>query len=81
MPIRIRITPPRMPAFFARLAEAGQQIYIKKLPTSSIDFSVEIGKRVRLYDKDGFFAIGEIRAYDDGAAIKPIRQFRIKEQI
>ena len=70
-----------LPAFFARLAEAGQQIYIKKLPASSIDFSVEIGTRVRLYDKDGFFAIGEIRAYDDGAAIKPIRQFRIKEQI
>ena len=70
-----------LPAFFARLAEAGQQVYLKKLPASSIGFTPEIGMRVRLYDKDGFFAVGEIRAFDEGAAIKPIRQFRIKEQL
>lgn len=56
--------------FFSRLAHAGQQIYLKK-----IGESFDIGELVRLYDASGFFAVGEVRAYDDGLAIKPIRQF------
>jgi hypothetical protein len=30
---------------------------------------------VRLADEKGFFALGEVREYEDGKAIKPIRQF------
>jgi hypothetical protein len=30
---------------------------------------------VRLLDADGFFAIGEVREFEGGLAIKPIRQF------
>ena len=59
-----------LPPFFARLAHAGLEIYEKK-----IGASLPLGTRVRLCDADGFFAVGEVREYDDGLAIKPIRQF------
>ena len=59
----------KLPDFFARLAHSGLEIYQKKIST---DFG--IGERVRLCDKNGFFAVGEVREFDDGTAIKPIRQ-------
>ena len=58
--------------FFAHLAHCGCHVYQKKLKT---DYA--IGDRVRLCDKDGFFALGEVREYEDGTAIKPIKQFKI----
>lgn len=61
-----------LPPFFARLARAGVQIYLKK-----IRYAGEVGERVRLYDERGFFAAGEIRLFDGEAAIKPIKQFDI----
>ena len=59
-----------LPEFFARLARAGQEIYLHK-----IGLSLPLGEIVRLYDSDGFFAIGEVRYFDGKPAIKPIRQF------
>ena len=59
-----------LPDFFARLAHSGLEIYLKK-----INLTLPVGTRVRLLDKDGFFAVGEVREYDGGLAIKPIRQF------
>lgn len=59
-----------LPPFFARLARAGQEIYLKKLR-----LALDIGETVRLADSDGFFALGEVREFEGGAAIKPIRQF------
>lgn len=59
-----------LPPFFARLARAGQEIYLKKLK-----ISLDMGETVRLADADGFFAIGEVKEFEGGAAIKPIRQF------
>ena len=59
----------KLPDFFARLAHSGLEIYQKKIST---DF--EIGERVRLCDQNGFFAVGELREFEDGTAIKPIRQ-------
>ena len=56
--------------FFARLARAGQEIYLKK-----IGLSLNIGEIVRIGDDEGFFAIGEVREFEGGRAIKPIRQF------
>ena len=58
--------------FFTRLARCGVEIYLKK-----IGFSGEIGERVTLFDEKGFFALGEIREFNDGLAIKPIRQFDV----
>ena len=59
-----------LPPFFARLARAGQEIYLKKLR-----LALDIGETVRLADSDGFFALGEVREFECGAAIKPSRQF------
>ena len=60
----------KLPPFFARLAHSGLEIYLKK-----INLDVPTGQRVRLSDADGFFALGEVREYEDGRAIKPIKQF------
>ena len=56
--------------FFARLAHSGLEIYLSK-----ISLDLPLGALVRLYDTDGFFALGEVREYENGLAIKPIRQF------
>ncbi len=60
----------RLPAFFARLAHSGLEIYLKK-----IGLDLPLGARVRLKDEKGFFALGEVREFDNGLAIKPIKQF------
>ena len=59
-----------LPEFFEHLAHSGAQIYQAKIGT---DFPENA--RVLLYGKDGFFALGEVRSYPEGSAIKPIRQF------
>lgn len=56
--------------FFSRLARCGVEIYLKK-----INFSAELGERVTLFDENGFFALGEVREFENGVAIKPIKQF------
>ena len=60
----------RLPEFFERLASCGLEIYLKK-----IGVSAELGEIVRLSGARGFFAVGEVREFPDGVAIKPIRQF------
>ena len=65
-----------LPEFFARLAHNGQHIYLNKIRVELSENEI-----VRLYDKDGFFAVGEVREYDDGLAIKPIRQFSEAEDL
>lgn len=62
---RVQLSP-----FFSHLAHAGQQIYQRK-----IGASFATGELVRLCDDNGFFAVGEVRDFEDGSAIKPIRQF------
>ena len=60
----------KLEPFFARLARAGQEIYLKKIKES-----IPEGELVRLTDSEGFFALGEVRSFEAGLAIKPIRQF------
>lgn len=59
-----------LPPFFARLARCGVEIYLKK-----IGYDAKIGDRVTLFDEKGFFALGEVREFEAGKAIKPIKQF------
>ncbi len=59
-----------LPDFFSRLAHSGLEIYQKKIGTE-----FDTGTRVAIFDKDGFFAVGEVRDFEGGKAIKPIRQF------
>jgi tRNA pseudouridine55 synthase len=60
----------KLPEFFEKLARAGLEIYVNK-----IGVTLEVGERVRIIGKDGFFALGEVREFDKGAAIKPLKQF------
>ncbi len=58
--------------FYSRLAKNGVEIYLKKL---GID-TLSVGEEVRMYDSTGeFFALGAVRSFDEGLAVKPIRQF------
>lgn len=59
-----------LPPFFARLGRAGAEIYQKKIGTS-----LPLGARARMKDADGFFALGEVREFPAGLAIKPIKMF------
>ena len=60
-----------LPPFFAGLAQSGCEIYLKK-----IGADLPIGQRVRLYDTS-FFALGEVKEYAAGPAVKPIKRFRL----
>lgn len=60
-----------LPPFFSRLARCGVEIYLKK-----INFAAEVSERVKLFDENGFFALGEVREFEAGLAIKPIKQFQ-----
>ena len=60
-------------AFYEKLSRNGCEIYQKKIKTS---FSV--GQRIRMLTKNGeFYALGEVREYEDGTAIKAIKLFDI----
>lgn len=59
-----------LPPFFSRLARCGVEIYLKK-----IKFEAKPSERVKLFDENGFFALGEVREFEGGLAIKPIKQF------
>ena len=60
--------------FYEKLCRNGCEIYQKK-----INSALSIGERVRIADKNGnFFALGEVREYDDGSAVKAIKFFDIK---
>ena len=57
--------------FFEKLCRGGCEIYQKKIKSAH-----EIGKRVRICSETGeFFALGEVREYEDGSAIKAIKFF------
>ncbi len=63
----------RLPAFFEKLARSGCEIYQQKIGTN-----FALGTRVRLCAADGtFFALGEIRDFENGSAAKPIKAFDI----
>ena len=62
-----------LPSFYERLCRSGCEIYQKK-----IDTQYGVGTRVRLCDENGgFFALGEIREYENGTAVKSVKLFDI----
>ncbi len=62
----------KLSGFFLKLCKSGCEIYQKKINTS-----FEPGQRVRLYDEEGFFALGETGEYEDGTAVKSVKVFRL----
>ena len=62
-----------LPAFYERLSRSGCEIYQKKIRTS-----FDIGQRVRLCNEKGeFYALGEVKEYENGSAVKSIKMFDI----
>ncbi len=59
-------------AFYTRLLHNGQAVLNKKLSVS-----LPCGTRVRLFDSDGFFALGEVVETDEGDAVKTLKLFRL----
>jgi tRNA pseudouridine55 synthase len=63
-----------LPPFYEKLFRSGCEIYQKKIGTSFPE-----GIRVRVCRSDGsFFALGEVREYEDGSAIKSIKLFDLE---
>ncbi len=63
----------KLPAFYEKLCRSGCEIYQKKIKTDC-----EIGQRVRICDETGeFFALGEVKEYENGTAIKAIKTFNL----
>lgn len=63
----------KLPAFYEKLCRSGCEIYQNKIKTS-----LDVGTRVRLYSASGeFFALGEVREYENGTAIKAIKTFSL----
>ena len=61
-----------LPDFYARLCRSGCEIYQKKIKT---DYPVD--EFIRICDKDGFFALGQVKEYPDGTAIKALKLFKL----
>ncbi len=61
-----------LPDFYAKLCRSGCEIYQHKIKTS-----YQVDEFVRISDKDGFFALGQVRSYPDGTAIKAVKLFRL----
>lgn len=63
----------RLPAFYEKLSRSGCEIYQKKIGSA-----FPTGQRIRMADAGGhFYALGEVRDYPDGSAIKAIKMFEI----
>lgn len=68
----------RLSEFFEKLCRGGCEIYQSKIGTH-----VPVGKRVRIYGKHGFFAVGEIipegecQSPELGSAVKSIKLFEL----
>ncbi len=63
----------RLPEFYEKLSRNGCEIYQKKIKTD-----LPMSARVRMCDKNGaFYALGEVREYENGSAIKAIKLFDI----
>ena len=62
----------KLSGFFLKLCKSGCQIYQSKIKTG-----FAVGQRVRIYDDDGFFALGEVFDFEEGTAVKSIKVFRL----
>ena len=59
-----------LPAFYARLARNGCEIYQKKIHTD-----LPVGTTMRMIHDGVFFALGQVREYPDGSAVKAVKIF------
>lgn len=63
----------RLEGFYERLSRSGCEIYQKKIKSD-----LPVGTRVRMCDREGgFYALGEVREYEAGSAVKAIKLFEL----
>ena len=62
----------KLAPFYERLCRSGCEIYQKKIGTA-----FPVGERLRISGKNGFFALGEVRDYPDGSAVKTVKLFEL----
>ena len=63
----------KLPAFYEKLCRSGCEIYQNKIKANH-----KVGQRVRICNEKGeFFALGEVREYENGTAIKAIKTFNL----
>lgn len=60
----------RLAPFYEKLCRNGCEIYQRKIGTD-----IRVGERVRIYGAEGFFALGEVREYPEGTAVKSLKIF------
>ena len=58
--------------FYSKLCHSGCEIYQSKIKTA-----YPVDAFVRISDKNGFFALGQVRQYENGTAIKAVKLFRL----
>ena len=58
--------------FYSRLCHSGCEIYQSKIKTA-----YPVDTFIRISDKDGFFALGQVKQYENGTAIKALKLFRL----
>lgn len=64
----------KLPSFYERLFRSGCEIYLKKAKLPECP----VGTRLRVLDSSGeFFALGEVREYENGLAVKSIKLFSL----
>ena len=64
----------KLPAFYEKLFRSGCEIYLKKAKLPEYP----VGTRLRVLDSKGdFFALGEVKEYETGAAVKSIKLFSL----
>lgn len=56
--------------FYAKLCRSGCEIYQHKIKTA-----YPVDEFVRILDKNGFFALGKVKEYENGSAIKAVKIF------
>ncbi len=62
-----------LPPFYEKLSRSGCEIYQNKIKSN-----LELGARVRMRDSNGnFYALGEVKQFNNGTAIKSIKMFDI----
>ena len=62
----------KLPAFYEKLSRSGCEIYQSKIKTA-----YPVDTFIRISDKDGFFALGQVKEYENGTAIKALKLFRL----
>jgi tRNA pseudouridine55 synthase len=64
----------KLPAFYEKLCRSGCEIYLKKIGSPALAPQ----ERVRILDQNGaFFALGEVREFENGLAVKAIKTFSL----